>query len=91
MIKLSNWISDPDFPECYMRIVAGTDPSVIANRVAFIEKTPRVRLRSFTTTDTDFKNWKYGTKGSGDELGSYQPSRDWCDQILLALNYILTV
>ena len=90
MVKLSDWIPAPESPECYMRIYNDTDPRNIANRVAFIEKTPRVRIASFTTVHTDFNNWEYGCKGSEDELGSYQPSRDWCDEKLVGLGYQIT-
>ena len=85
MLKLSNWISDPDSPECYMRVVLGTDSTILANRVAFIEKTPRVRVAPFTTIINDFQNWQQGYKGCSNDLGSYQPSRDWCDQKLVVL------
>ena len=81
MITLTCWISDPDYPECFMRIVEGSDPLIIQNRVAFIEKTPRIRISS--------TEWKYGNKGCGQELGSFQPSRDWCDNELLRLGYYL--
>jgi|APSaa5957512535_1039671.scaffolds.fasta_scaffold06771_6 hypothetical protein len=39
---LSGWIIIDSY--CATRVLLGTDPAVVANRVAFIEKTPRVRV-----------------------------------------------
>lgn len=85
-MKLSPWTMEL---HCSFRYVLETDPNVVANRVAYIEKTPRVRVRPFTEQD-DFLNWQQGPKGSGDEYGLYQPSRDWCDNRLIQLGYELT-
>jgi hypothetical protein len=86
-IVLTGWINEE---HCSMRCVAETDPSVLANRVAFIEKTPRVRVAPFNKDcEYDWKNWKEGPKGTAPEYGRYQPSRDWCDQQLLEMGYIL--
>ena len=84
---LSPWIAVEG--HCATRVYAGTDPDVIANRVAFIEKTPRVRVNPFTAVD-DFLNWSGGPKGCGEECGNYTPSREWCDQELVKMGYILT-
>jgi len=43
MYKLSPWIITDTHS---MRVLLDSDPDVIANRVAFIEKTPRIRIRS---------------------------------------------
>lgn len=56
-------------------------------RVAFIEKTPRVK-------HPDTGEWIYGNKGTGgvgvDGVnGGYQPSRDWVDAKLRELGYRL--
>lgn len=83
-VKLSDWVCDPDGPYCSMRIVEGTDPGLIANRVAFIEKTPRVRVRPLTNEREDFRNWHPGYKGDG---GWDKQSQGWADQQLLALGY----
>lgn len=83
--KLSSWIQVPDCEECYMRILVGSNPNEIKNRIAFIEKTPRIRI-SWNNTE-DYLNWKYGPKGSGDELGLYEPSREWCDSELKLMGY----
>jgi hypothetical protein len=89
MSKLSPWIPDPDYPDCFMRILESSDQTKLENRVAFIEKTPRIRVAPFTDVNTDYKNWKQGRKGCGDKMGSYQPSRDWCDEQLINLGYLL--
>lgn len=74
-MKLSPWIIVHEY--CATRVLFGTDPNDVKNRVAFIEKTPRVRLKSWqcapemirrnvsscTGTETDY--WLYGSKGSG--------------------------
>lgn len=62
-IKLSPWTADPNSPECSMRIIEGGDPTNVAHRVAFIEKTPRVRFQPFDNTLGDWKNWHQGWKG----------------------------
>jgi len=56
-------------------------------RVAFIEKTPRVK-------HPETGEWIYGSKGAGgigvdDCNGGYQPSRDWADAKLIELGYSL--
>ena len=82
---LTGWI---DENHCSMRCIAGTDPSIISNRVAFIEKTPRIRIAPYTPYN-DAANWSEGPKGSAPEYGHYEPSRDWCDAQLTALGYVL--
>lgn len=57
-------------------------------RVAFIEKTPRVK-------HPETGEWIYGPKGAGGDgcdgvNGGYQPSRDWADAKLIELGYNLT-
>lgn len=83
-VGITNWIQDPDADYCWMRCYEGTDVNNIANRVAFIEKTPRVRVKPYSEVD-DFKNWESGPKGQAPEYGAYQPSRDWCDARLAEL------
>lgn len=93
-MKLSAWVRDE---HCCYRYILGTDPLDIKNRVAFIEKTPRIRAG--TTATEDYKNWIQGNKGtgcSGDDdaekekaYGFYQPSRNWCDFMLISLEYQL--
>jgi len=92
-METSPWIAVNGY--CATRVIAGSDPSNIANRVAFIEKTPRVRFRSFTERD-DFGNWLEGDKGPGGgdpaKDGTYgfcAESRQWCDNQLILLGYKL--
>lgn len=85
--RLSPWIEDD---HCSFRTLYDTDPQDIANRVAFIEKTPRVRVLPCNHYAVDHKNWKEGPRGDGQECGRYQPSRDWCDERLKELGYELS-
>lgn len=41
-MKLSPWIVIDKY--CATRVILGTDPTVVKNRIAFIEKTPRIKL-----------------------------------------------
>lgn len=82
-----------------MRCLVGTDPKIVANRVAFIEKTPRVRIAPWAgSLMEDGRNWRSGPKGVGgaggedpkEQLyGHYPPSREWCDAELRAMGYTL--
>ncbi len=82
-MKLTDWIIIDGY--CATRALEGADYNKVENRVAFIEKTPRVRVAPFTNEDEDFKNWKYGCKGS--DWGMDEDSRKWCDDELLKLGY----
>ncbi len=94
-MKLSSWIVIDGY--CATRVLEGTDPAIVANRIAFIEKTPRVRIRRQGTTSPslDWLNWAEGPKGAGGRLeidgetiyGFYPPSRKWCDDMLRLLGY----
>jgi len=87
-MKLSAWVMQD---HCSMRYIVGTDPQQIENRFAFIEKTPRIRIASYTGDWLeDYKNWEEGPKGCAPEYGQYQPSRDWCDARLIEMGYTLT-
>ncbi len=70
------------------RIRKGGDVQCISDRYAFIEKTPRVRIRSGTNNGQweDFLNWAGGDSGNGptDII-----SRHWCDSVLRALGHDL--
>lgn len=95
--KLSEWIVVDDY--CATRVYLGTDPSNPINRVAFIEKTPRVRMTEFIDDNKERHNWFSGPKGSGGSGGSeghipenelygfYPKSREWCDETLKNLGY----
>lgn len=76
-MEISEWIV---IDECYAtRVMKGADPEVVENRVAFIEKSPRVKTRNVCITtkgklsciglDRNESAWIYGdcgTGGSGD-------------------------
>lgn len=84
--RLSGWI---DEDHCSLRCIQGTDPAHIASRVAFIEKTPRVRKAGFTNEREDYQVWEEGPKGCAPEYGRHEPSRDWCNHRLVDLGYEL--
>lgn len=93
-LNLSPWIVVNNY--CATRVIAGTDFRLIENRVAFIEKTPRIRVRPYSNRAEDWKNWKQGDKGCGggnarlNKTYGFDPeSRKWCDQELTALGYVL--
>ena len=94
MTKLSTWIVVDGY--CAMRIIEHANPDDISMRVAFIEKTPRIRISPFTNSSTDHINWSQGPKGSGCSAGDeereqaygFDPeSRAWCDMMLMAAGY----
>lgn len=93
-LLVTPWIDDE---HCSYRALAtplpaqkGDTEQNIASRVAFIEKSPRVRVAAMTSGFPEAaSNWKYGPKGSAPEYGRYQPSRDWCDNQLRLLGYTL--
>lgn len=93
-MKTTPWIVIAGY--CATRCIEGTDSTKIENRVAFIEKTPRIRIAPWTNMDTDFRNWHVGPKGSGggepseDLTYGFDPrSRAWCDEQLTARGFIL--
>jgi len=85
------------------RALAGTDGSLLADRVAFIEKTPRVRIREHFlgvyrhyaedgTLVHEHRQWEDFLNWCEGDKGSDcqdQESRDWCDRMLVALGYEL--
>ncbi len=90
-MKISPWLVVDGY--CATRIVEGGDVENVLDRVAFIEKTPRIRMGTF---EPDHKNWKSGPKGCGGSegcdpnaelYGFYLPSREWCDRELALLGY----
>lgn len=93
-MKVSDWIVVDNY--CSARIVEGGNIDNINDRVAFIEKTPRVRTGF--DKKPDCRNWHEGPKGAGgsggddplNELyGFYPPSRYWCDMMLSQMGYEL--
>ncbi len=61
------------------------------DRVAFIEKTPRIRTEEFTNYWDDSNKWVSGPKGRGGNIeedgetiyGFFGPSRTWCELELI--------
>jgi len=95
-MKTSPWIVISGY--CAMRCLEGSDPFKIENRVAFVEKTPRIRVSPFTSESEDHKNWKSGSLrasggiGNPSEEGTYgfdSRCREWCDRELESLGYEL--
>ena len=73
---------------CSMRVLLDQEPT-LENRVAFIEKTPRVRVQPFTTNDAETTKWSYGYKGEPYAHDQHREERAWCDQQLLNMGYTL--
>jgi hypothetical protein len=94
-MKVSNWIVVDEY--CATRIIEGGNVDCVEDRVAFIEKTPRVRTAPYSTNWVDHNKWKSGPKGDGGCLetegetiyGFCQDSRDWCDEKLVEMGYEL--
>ena len=102
MMQVTNWIL---INGGAMRVLLGKDPEVIANRVAFVEKTPRVRIRpeclGVYREHDDAGNVVYETRqwpeflnwceghGHKGDGPEDEESRAWCDRMLVALGYIL--
>ena len=61
-------------------------PNIVKNRVAFIEKTPRIRIRSEMEGYPDWLNWASGDKGNGP---TDPDSLKWCDLALIVFGYEL--
>ena len=97
-ICVSRWVRDE---HCAFRFIIGTDPSLPENRVAFIEKTPRIRFIAANDEAVDWADhlrWESGPKGSGgadghipeNEYYGFDPdSRLWCDDMLKKLGYVV--
>lgn len=83
-----------------MRVIIDGDPDNVQHRVALIEKTPRVRIRSghygtevewdeqgnmhTTRTWPEFLDWCEGPSGDGPDD---EMARAWCDTMLRTLGY----
>ena len=99
MYKITPWIVNEEYG-CAYRHIVGADPEDITKRVALIEKSPRVRIRSaFLRLDKgryedgeeytierwpEHLDWCYGDKGDGH---ADPESRQWCDAMLKLLGY----
>ena len=98
-VTLSPWMSDPDYPHACMRIIAGADPIDVRTRVAFIEKTGRVRTISaplgITRSDSETDpGWVAVTRGDCGCLSDGQweydtDTQNECDTALRMLGYTL--
>lgn len=87
-MKVTEWITVEDGCGA-TRAILGKDPDLIENRVAFIEKTPRVRIRDMRfAPGSDYLNWASGFRGDGP---NDEESREWCDKMLALLGYELPV
>lgn len=69
---------------CLVR--TGGTPENIADRVALIEKTPRVRTGAFQDHKQDYRNWTPGPKG---EDAMDEESRAWCLEKLKSLGWTM--
>ena len=78
MRKIGPWQMTEDGCGAF-RSWEGADPQSIDDRVAFIEKTPRIRIRNSFGEWPDHLNWASGYKGDGP---NDQESRNWCDMAL---------
>lgn len=96
-MRVTEWICEDDGYFCY-RAIEGTDVTNAMNRVAAVEKIPRVRVSPFFSSMG--ARWEFGPKGQGGSsegstctelkiYGSYPPSREWCDTRLKELGYEL--
>jgi hypothetical protein len=86
-MKTSPWIVVHDC--CACRTIEGGDPDNVAHRIAFIEKSPRVRIGPPAIPFDllkDSDNWYYGPKGSD---GFDPDNREWCDEQLVKMGYEL--
>lgn len=100
MIKISGWVSGEG---CAYRYVVGKDGTLAENRVAFIEKTPRIRIRedylgsTLTWSDSgdvayrerQWPEWLDWCSGDKGDGPNDTESRAWCDGMLKALGYEL--
>jgi hypothetical protein len=87
-----------------VRVINGGDINNIADRIAFIEKTPRVRIRCYTIgeqkmfndrgdtvrTDRQWPDFLNWCEGYKGDGADDALSRKWCDQMLVALGYTLS-
>ena len=77
------WIYHKDGTARFL-IEWGGDPNEIKDRIAFIEKSPRIRIASAYNLAEDAKNWAYGDKGN--DLHDRE-SADWCIKALEAFGW----
>ena len=90
-VALTPWMyeydeDDPTRKTFAFRAIVGTDYSDSANRVAGIEKSPRIRVLPYLDFHTENFKWVYGPKG--DEPDD-KFSKLWCDARLKACGFSL--
>lgn len=87
--RVGDWQIDPESPHCAFRAIEET-----GQRVAFIEKTPRILIQPKEGNMSEI--WHYGPRGSGgpdghipeNQLYGFDPdSRAWCDKMLQNMGY----
>ena len=83
--ELSDWTVYDNY--CLVRYKKGTDIEDINNRIAFIEKTPRVMCENIIAESKELEGqhyWIYGSKGESylEENGEDVESCIWCDKML---------
>lgn len=94
--QLSDWIIVDDY--CATRIKIGGDPNKVEDRVAFIDKAPRVRISNYCVEEKHEdgwvsckiqKNdaWLYAKNRGSSEYGHDKENREWCDQMLMLLGW----
>lgn len=95
-LTLSNWIVLDD--DCAVRIKLGGQVETISDRVAFIEKTPRVRAKK-DQYSVELDHELGGAKGMeqdawisaahlrSSDYGYSEVGRHWCDQMLSLLGH----
>jgi len=99
--QVAPWVIRED---CAIRHIAGTDPDDVRARVAFIEKTPRVRIREHYMGTQRLINWLSNEPGREERLWPEhcdwcygdkgngpddEESQQWCDAMLKLLGYTL--
>ena len=98
-LTVSPWVTHDN---CSFRHISGHDPEDIRYRVALVEKTPRIRIRSAHFREErgryedgeeylnyrwpEHLDWCYGLKGDGP---NDKGSKVWCDHMLTLLGYTL--
>lgn len=69
-------------PACAFLIREGGNPKDYRDRVAFIQKTPRIRIRMATDDNLRYDHLNWAEAGFRGNNSSYPPSRRWCEDAL---------
>ncbi len=75
---------------CAARVRVGGNPDKVTDRLAFIQKTPKVRIREHSEhyAVDDAWNWAEGQHFKGNDASDPE-ARAWCDRVLLEMGYDL--